>query len=71
MSRSEQGATIRPTLHHAGVTSLYINEMAEWYGKVLGMETVLDASSQVLGPGAPIQVGGCWVANNRANHRTG
>jgi Glyoxalase/Bleomycin resistance protein/Dioxygenase superfamily len=62
MSGNEQGTIIRPTLHHVGVTTRHMKEMAEWYGKVLGMETV-HASSHPLGHGAPITASACWVAN--------
>ena len=67
---SENSSIIHPTLHHFGVTTLHLEEMVDWYAKVLGMVTV-HQSSAPLGKGAPLSASAVWVANDRANHRIG
>ena len=36
---SEKGAIISPTFHHFGVLTTRLEEMMDWYAKVLGMKT--------------------------------
>ncbi len=59
---------IRPTLHHFGLTTARLDEMADWYATVLGMTPNL-RSTVALGPEGSGSVAGAWVTNDRANHR--
>jgi catechol 2,3-dioxygenase-like lactoylglutathione lyase family enzyme len=47
--------TIRPTLHHYGLTTANLKKMSEWYATVLGMAVIFQTSSP-LGKNASIQV---------------
>jgi len=44
-------------LHHVNFMTTRLDEMIEWYGRVLGMETVFRFPQ------------GAWLTNDRANHR--
>jgi catechol-2,3-dioxygenase len=70
MQMSDGQETIRPTLHHYGLTTANLKKMSEWYATVLGMAIVFQTSSP-LGKNAPIQVSAAWVTNDDANHRIG
>jgi catechol-2,3-dioxygenase len=50
-------ATIKPTLHHATFKTTRLQEMVDWYTKVVG----IDVNFQFPG--------GAWTSNDRANHR--
>jgi catechol 2,3-dioxygenase len=63
---SEKGALIRPTLHHFGLTTAHLEEMLDWYAKVLGMMTN-SQSTRVTETGA--SAGLAFVSNDRAHHR--
>ena len=67
---SEVKKTIRPTLHHYGLTTANLKTMSEWYATVLGMSIVFETSSP-LGKNAPITASAAWVTNDDANHRIG
>jgi catechol 2,3-dioxygenase len=49
--------TIRPTLHHVNFKTTRLQEMIDWYAKVVGADVNFRFP------------GGAWVANDRANHR--
>jgi catechol 2,3-dioxygenase-like lactoylglutathione lyase family enzyme len=57
---------ICPALHHTGALTTRVEEMAEWYGKVLGMRIVLRS-----GNSGGIGVGSIYVTNDDAHHRHG
>lgn len=59
---------IRPTLHHIGVTTLHLDQMVDWYAKVLGTTPTFQTSTP-LGKEASLSMRGIWVTNDRANHR--
>ena len=63
---SENSSIIHPTLHHFGIVTRHLEEMVDWYAKVLGMVTV-HQSSAPLGKAAPLSASAVWVANDRAN----
>ena len=50
-------AQTRPVLHHVNLKTTRPAEMAEWYGKVVGMES--NHTAEV----------GAWLTNDDANHR--
>lgn len=50
-------ASARPTLHHVNLKTTRLQEMIDWYGKVLGMEVTFQFP------------GGAWISNDEANHR--
>ncbi|EFH86890.1 VOC family protein [Ktedonobacter racemifer] len=54
---SEQHALICPTFHHFGVITAHLEEMLDWYAKVLGM-TAVQASHGLV-----------FLSNDRAHHR--
>jgi catechol 2,3-dioxygenase len=54
---SEQPALIRPTFHHFGIVTAHLEEMLDWYAKVLGMTTVQSLH------------GLAFLSNDRAHHR--
>lgn len=62
--------TVRPTLHHYGLTTANLQAMTKWYATVLGMSVVFDTSNP-LGKDAPITASAAWVTNDKANHRIG
>src|ERR1700732_2316772 len=70
MPMSNVQGTIRPTLHHYGLTTANLKRMAEWYETVLGMSVVFETSSP-LGKNALVTLNAAWVTNDRANHRVG
>jgi catechol-2,3-dioxygenase len=51
------GATIKPKLHHATFKTTRVQEMVDWYRKVVG----IDVNFQFPG--------GAWTSNDAANHR--
>jgi catechol 2,3-dioxygenase len=59
---------IRPTLHHFGVMTRHMEEMVNWYAKVLGMRPNFQSSTR-SGQDASLPV--TLVTNDRANHRIG
>jgi catechol 2,3-dioxygenase len=67
----ENSALIHPTLHHFGVVTRHLEEMVDWYAKVLGMVTVHQSSAPLGKEEAPSSLRAVWVANDRANHRIG
>ena len=46
-----------PTLHHVNIKTTRLEEMIEWYGKVVGLQPVHVAAV------------GAWLSNDVANHR--
>jgi catechol 2,3-dioxygenase len=62
---SQSGATAangelqepRPVLHHVNLKTTRLDEMVEWYGDLVGMESVYTFP------------GGAWLTNDGANHR--
>lgn len=56
---SEQSAIIRPTFHHFGVLTAHLEEMMNWYAKVLGMTTNFQSTT----------IGIAFLSNDRAHHR--
>lgn len=56
---SEKRAVISPTFHHFGVLTLRMEEMIDWYGKVLGMTVNFQSTTS----------GAAFVSNDRAHHR--
>ncbi len=63
---SEKRAVISPTFHHFGLTTAHLEEMLDWYAKVLGMQT----NSQALwGTETGRSAGIAFVSNDRAHHR--
>lgn len=63
---SESNSIIRPTLHHFGVTTRHLEEMIDWYAKVLGTKPNLQSS---LPLGKEASLSAVFVTNDRANHR--
>jgi len=55
---SEKSSLIHPTLHHFGVTTTHLEEMVDWYAKVLGMTMTFQSSH-----------GLAFLSNDRAHHR--
>jgi catechol-2,3-dioxygenase len=49
--------TTSPRLHHVNFLTTRLDEMVDWYGRVLGMEVVFRFPN------------GAWIANDEANHR--
>jgi catechol 2,3-dioxygenase len=49
--------TIKPTLHHATFKTTRLQEMIDWYTKVVGINVNFQFP------------GGAWTSNDRANHR--
>src|SRR5262245_5313956 len=47
----------RPTLHHVNLKTCRLDEMIDWYGKVVGTTLVFKF------------IGGAWLTNDEANHR--
>jgi catechol 2,3-dioxygenase len=47
----------RPTLHHVNLKTVRLDEMIDWYGKVVGLEVAFRFD------------GGAWLTNDAANHR--
>ncbi|RFU69293.1 VOC family protein [Bacillus sp. V59.32b] len=68
MSQEKNDGIIRPTLHHFGIITGNLDEMVDWYNKVLGTTTILESSTSmgVDQNQAPV---GAWLTNDRANHR--
>jgi len=54
---SESTTAIRPTLHHINLKTGRLQEMIEWYSKVVGMKPNYQFP------------GGAWLTNDEANHR--
>ena len=57
---------ITPTLHHTGALTTRPEEMADWYGKVLGMRIVLRS-----GNSGGIGIDSIYTTNDDAHHRHG
>jgi catechol 2,3-dioxygenase len=53
----QTGTSIRPTLHHVNFKTTRLEEMIDWYSKVVGGDVNFRFP------------GGAWVSNDRANHR--
>ncbi len=62
---SEKSSIIHPTLHHFGVTTTHLEEMVDWYTKVLGMTTNFQSMRGEVGASVDI----AFVSNDRAHHR--
>ena len=56
---SEKSAIISPTFHHFGVLTTRLEEMMDWYAKVLGMKTNFQSTTSGI----------AFVSNDRAHHR--
>jgi catechol 2,3-dioxygenase len=65
---SQNNSIIRPTLHHFGVETRHLESMADWYAKVVGMDTIY-STSNVGGLDQIGLAGAAFVSNDRANHR--
>ena len=65
---SESNSIIRPTLHHFGVTTKHLDEMIDWYAKVLGTKPNYQ-STLPIGKGASLPARVVFVTNDKANHR--
>lgn len=50
-------AVIRPKLHHVNLKTVRLQEMIDWYGEVVGAESIFQFP------------GGAWLTNDGANHR--
>jgi len=48
---SEQDAIIRPTFHHFGVLTARLEEMINWYARVIGMRTNFQSTTGEIGFG--------------------
>jgi catechol 2,3-dioxygenase len=48
---------VDPTLHHVNLKTVRIDEMIDWYGRVIGLEVLHRADV------------GAWLTNDAANHR--
>ena len=57
--------TIHPTLQHCGLTTGKLDEMLEWYGKVLGMTVNKRVPAP---PGTPFKTV-AFASNDEVNHR--
>jgi catechol 2,3-dioxygenase-like lactoylglutathione lyase family enzyme len=57
---------ICPKLHHTGALTTRVEEMADWYAKVLGMTVVLRSANS-----GGIGVSSIYVTNDDAHHRHG
>ena len=55
--RARAETTIRPVLHHVNFKTMQLQEMIDWYSKVVGVDVNFRFP------------GGAWVSNDRANHR--
>ena len=67
MPQSESD-TIRPTLHHYGLTVSDTETMLDWYSKVLGT-TLVHHSPKPAGAQTPAGARADWISNDKANHR--
>jgi catechol 2,3-dioxygenase len=56
---TEKRAGISPTFHHFGVLTSRMEEMIDWYGKVLGMTVNFQSAMS----------GAAFASNDRAHHR--
>lgn len=52
--------TICPALHHIGIMTLHLDEMVDWYGKVLGTKLTFKSSSP-LGKNSSMSMSGVWL----------
>jgi len=57
---------IRPTLHHFGVETKHLEEMVDWYSKVVGMTTTY---SNARGSDPSRLAVAALLSNDRAHHR--
>jgi catechol 2,3-dioxygenase len=62
---SEKRALICPTLHHFGLATAHLEEMLDWYARVLGMTTNFQSSWETAGGTAGL----AFVSNDKAHHR--
>jgi catechol 2,3-dioxygenase len=60
---------VHPRLHHLGLTTSNLENMIDWYRKVLGM-TIVHRTGAAIGDqeGVPI-INAAWLGNDEANHR--
>src|SRR5579859_5102060 len=63
----ESHAIIHPTLHHFGVVTRHLEEMVDWYARVVGMVTIYQSSHPWATAGASMRA--AYVSNDRAHHR--
>ena len=63
---SEKSALLHPTLHHFGLTTAHLEEMLDWYARVLGMTTNFQSTCVTE---AGTSAGLAFVTNDRAHHR--
>jgi catechol 2,3-dioxygenase len=68
MSSFEPSLFIHPTLHHFGVETRHLDQMVEWYGKVVGMVTV-GSTAPGWGSAVGMPAAAAFVSNDRAHHR--
>jgi catechol 2,3-dioxygenase len=58
MSRAPLSSSeVHPTLHHVNLKTTRIDEMIDWYGRVIGLDVAHRADV------------GAWLTNDAANHR--
>jgi catechol 2,3-dioxygenase len=60
--------SVRPTLHHFGLTTSNLEAMVGWYAEVLGMAPNYRSSAPSGAQTAP-GLRAVWVTNDGANHR--
>ncbi len=52
-----EGTIIRPSFHHVNLKTTRLEEMIEWYGRVVGAEVIHQGPE------------GAWLTTDEANHR--
>jgi catechol 2,3-dioxygenase-like lactoylglutathione lyase family enzyme len=60
--------TVRPALHHFGLTTAHLDPMVGWYSRVLGM-TPTHLYRAPAGARTAPGVGAAWLGNDDAHHR--
>jgi catechol-2,3-dioxygenase len=64
----EPSSVIHPTLHHFGVETRHLEQLVDWYGKVVGMVTV-GSTAPGWGSAVGMPAAASFVSNDRAHHR--
>ena len=54
---SDTSTAFHPTFHHFNLKTTRLQEMIDWYGKVVGAEVLFQDGQ------------GAWMSNDEANHR--
>jgi catechol 2,3-dioxygenase len=63
--------TIHPIFQHLGVTTENLDELIDWYQKVLGMWVVARTDNPTGAPDGPGSLRVAWLTNDEVNHRMG